>query len=69
MRVKDGFAYLSLVTDLYSKKIVGFNLHSSLETEGCIYALRMALAQLPKNKKVIHHSDPILFEGLRGYFD
>ncbi|MDI7230615.1 IS3 family transposase [Leptospira santarosai] len=57
IRVEDGFAYLSLVTDLYSKKIVGFNLHSSLETEGCIYALRMALAQLPKNKKVIHHSD------------
>ncbi|EMO72909.1 hypothetical protein LEP1GSC120_1791 [Leptospira santarosai str. 200702252] len=69
IRVKDGFAYLSLVTDLYSKKIVGFNLHSSLETEGCIHALHMALAQLPKNKKVIHHSDPILLEGLHGYFD
>ncbi|WP_032925396.1 DDE-type integrase/transposase/recombinase [Leptospira santarosai] len=69
IRVKDGFAYLSLVTDLYSKKIVGFNLHSSLETEGCIYALHMALGQVPKNKKVIHHSDPILLEGLHGYFD
>ncbi|MDI7196548.1 integrase core domain-containing protein [Leptospira santarosai] len=46
-----------MVSDLYSKKIVGFNLHSSLETEGCIHALHMALGQVPKNKKVIHHSD------------
>nr|WP_254844205.1 integrase core domain-containing protein [Leptospira santarosai] len=46
-----------MVSDLYSKKIVGFNLHSSLETEGCIHTLHMALGQVPKNKKVIHHSD------------
>ncbi|MFQ3906971.1 MULTISPECIES: hypothetical protein [Leptospira] len=37
-----GFAYLSLITDLYSRKIVGFKLHHSLEMEGCIHALNMA---------------------------
>nr|WP_235671062.1 IS3 family transposase [Leptospira interrogans] len=57
IRVKDGFAYLSLITDLYSRKIVGFKLYPSLETEGCIHALKMALAQIPKGKKIIHHSD------------
>ncbi|WP_367946818.1 DDE-type integrase/transposase/recombinase [Leptospira alexanderi] len=54
IRIKDGFAYLSLITDLYSRKIVGFKLYPSLETEGCIHALNMALAQIPKNKKIIH---------------
>nr|WP_232420883.1 MULTISPECIES: IS3 family transposase [Leptospira] len=57
IRVKDGFAYLSLITDLYSRKIVGFKLHHSLETEGCIHALKMALAQIQNDKKIIHHSD------------
>ncbi|WP_244265098.1 IS3 family transposase [Leptospira alexanderi] len=57
IKIKDGFAYLSLIMDLYSRKIVGFKLHPSLESEGCIHALKMALDQLPKNKKIIHHSD------------
>lgn len=38
------FNYLSLVTDAYSKKIVGYCLHQFLSTEGCLKALEMALA-------------------------
>ena len=51
-------SYLSLITDAYSKKIVGHHVADNLNTETCLIALRKAL----KNKKVnleslIHHSD------------
>lgn len=54
---EEGFLYLSLVTDASSRKIVGFCIHDSLESEGCLRALKMALAQLPKGAQPIHHSD------------
>ena len=37
------FNYLSLITDVYSKKIVGYHLHPYLTTEGCLQALTMSL--------------------------
>ena len=37
--------YLALVTDAYSKKIVGYDLSSSLSAEGAIRALKMGLKQ------------------------
>lgn len=51
--------YLSLVTDAYSKKIVGFNVSDSLSTEGSIKALRLAIKTRKKRnkRKLIHHSD------------
>lgn len=49
--------YLSLVTDAYSRKIVGYYLSKDLSAEGCIKALKKALAQLPTGSKLIHHSD------------
>jgi putative transposase len=52
------FNYLSLITDAYSKKIVGYYLHQFLSTEGCLRALEMALATRSKQQsKLIHHSD------------
>ena len=57
IRTEEGFMYLSLVTDAYSRKIVGYCIHDSLETVGCLRALRMALAQLPKGARPFHHSD------------
>lgn len=57
IRTDEGFMYLSLVTDAYSRKIVGYCIHDSLETIGCLKALRMALAQLPKGACPFHHSD------------
>lgn len=52
------FNYLSLITDAYSKKIVGYHLHPNLSAEGSLQALSMAL----KNRTrflhgLIHHSD------------
>lgn len=57
IRTDEGFMYLSLITDAYSRKIVGSFASDSLETYGCIRALDMALAQLPEGACPIHHSD------------
>ena len=59
LRVRGGFAYLSLITDAYSRKVVGWALEDSLETKGPLKALRMALKQRKNNKKIelMHHSD------------
>lgn len=50
--------YLSLITDAYSKKIVGYNVSDNLNTESSLAALRLAVKQR-KNKDLvlIHHSD------------
>ncbi len=55
--VGNGFAYLSLITDAYSRKIVGFYLSKDLSAEGCIRALEMALDNNPVLGRLIHHSD------------
>lgn len=57
IRLHNEFAYLSLITDAYSRKIVGFYLSEDLSAKGCINALKMALKSLPKNHRLIHHSD------------
>lgn len=51
------FAYLSLITDAYSRKIIGFYLAETLEASGCINALQMAIAGCPDCSQLIHHSD------------
>lgn len=57
LRTEQGFVYLSLVTDAYSRKIVGYHVNDNLEAEGCLQALRMALRQLPAGARPMHHSD------------
>ena len=57
LRPQQGFMYLSLITDLYSRKIVGHHLGQSLSTENTIKALKMALKAKPETAKPIHHSD------------
>lgn len=54
IRTKQGFSYLSLITDLYSRKIVGYHASDSLELIGCVKALDMAFKN---GKPTIHHSD------------
>ena len=49
--------YLFLITDLYSRKIVGWCLSDNLRTDNAIVALRMALKQRKDDKFLIHHSD------------
>lgn len=57
VRVGERFAYLSLITDAYSRKIVGHNLYRDLSAKGCVGALRMALRNNPEREGLIHHSD------------
>ena len=57
IRTDEGFLYLSLITDMRSRKIVGFHVGDSLETEGALKALAMALASLRCGAKPVHHSD------------
>jgi putative transposase len=54
VRTKAGFSYVSLITDLYSRKIVGYHASNSLELQGCMWALKQALKT---GKPKIHHSD------------
>ena len=55
--LEKGFAYLSLITDAYSRKITGFYLAQTLEAIGCINALKMAIAGCADYGQLIHHSD------------
>lgn len=57
IRIEEGFVYASLITDLFSRKIVGAHIGDTLKTEGPLKALNMAIKALPKNKFPIHHSD------------
>ena len=57
IRTVRGFCYLALITDMYSRKIVGYDLSDSLELKGCVRALNKALYQAKDTKGLIHHSD------------
>ncbi|MDF0501977.1 IS3-like element ISBcen7 family transposase, partial [Burkholderia cenocepacia] len=51
------FVYLSLVTDAFSRKIVGHHVHESLQTEQVSQALKKALRRRQTRQPLIHHSD------------
>jgi hypothetical protein len=60
IRIGSNFAYLSMIMDVYSRRIIGFAVSLSLQATLCVEALKMAL----KNRKIkdyerqlIHHSD------------
>jgi len=53
----EGVLYLSLITDLVSRRIVGWNAGETNVAKEAINALQMAIGQLPPNRFPIHHSD------------
>jgi transposase InsO family protein len=57
IHLPNSFAYLSLITDAYSRKIVGFYLSKDLTAKGPLRALKMALQANPNITGLIHHSD------------
>ena len=57
IRTVKGFCYLALITDLYSRKIVGYDISDSLELVGCLRALQKALASARPAGGLVHHSD------------
>ncbi|PDP77703.1 IS3 family transposase, partial [Porphyromonas gingivalis] len=70
---QDGFAYLSLLTDAYSRCIVGYCLHPTLEVEGCLNALHQAFAFYDQHQidtsNMIHHSDRGIQYASKSYTD
>lgn len=53
-----GFVYISLITDAYSRKVVGFHIADNLLALSSVEALKMALENMPKSlENLIHHSD------------
>ena len=58
-KIAGTYCYISLITDAYSHKIVGYHLAETLESIETVEALKMALKQLPDKlpHSLIHHSD------------
>jgi len=60
-KIKNGFVYITLITDAYSHKIVGYHVAASLESIETVQSLKMALLSLNKELEnhfqLIHHSD------------
>ena len=55
--MKERFAYLYLITDAYSRKIVGFHVSDDMRVTSAVVALQKAIDQKPTDAIVIHHSD------------
>lgn len=58
IRTAEGWMYLSLITDAWSRKIVGYSIADNMEAATVADALRMALARrTDKTTRPVHHSD------------
>ena len=53
----EGVHYLSLVTDAYSRKIMGYDVSDNMRAESVVKALRRAARQRQTRRPLIHHSD------------
>lgn len=57
IRMNKGWGYLSLITDAYSRKIMGYSFRKDLSGQGCVDALKMALSSRIYHSDLVHHSD------------
>lgn len=57
IKTREGNCYLNMITDAFSRKIVGYAVERNMETESMIDALRMANTQRKDHRPLIHHSD------------
>jgi transposase InsO family protein len=57
IRLVKGFCYLVLITDAYSRKIVGHDVSDSLELAGCLRAFKRAQKAARPGPGLVHHSD------------
>lgn len=69
IKTNAGNAYLSLITDAYSKKIMGYELLENLSTTGPLNALKLALKNRKYNHELVHHSDRGLQYCSKEYID
>ena len=57
VETQEGVHYLSLVTDAYSRKIMGYEVSDNMRAESVVKALRRAARQRKTHRSLIHHSD------------
>ncbi len=58
LKTDEGNCYLSMITDAYSRKIMGYNISDSMSADDCVKALRMAIKdRIYLVNSIIHHSD------------
>lgn len=57
IRIENGFVFLAVILDLYSRKVIGWSLSKKIDRNLTINALQMAIARRKPPKGIIHHSD------------
>lgn len=57
IRIDNGFVYLAVILDLYSRKVIGWQVSKKIDGQLALDALKMAIAQRSPPRGVIHHSD------------
>lgn len=57
IKTEQGNCYLNMITDAWSRKIVGYAINDNMETSSMIEALKMAIQQKRSDQLTIHHSD------------
>jgi len=58
IKTEQGYCYLNMITDFYSRKIVGYAVDDNMEAQSMIRALEMAnKTRINRNEHTIHHSD------------
>jgi transposase InsO family protein len=57
IRIQTCFVYLSVVLDLFSRKVIGWSVSKKIDTRLCLESLKMAIENREPGSDVIHHSD------------
>lgn len=57
IRITNGFVYLAVILDLYSRKVIGWSISKNIDRALTLNALKMALRHRKPPQGVIHHSD------------
>ncbi len=57
IRIENGFIYLAVILDLFSRKVIGYSISKRIDGELALNALKMAYETRGCPQKVIHHSD------------
>lgn len=57
IRIGNGFVYLAIILDLYSRKVIGWHVSKRIDGELAVAALNMAIERRKPREGCIHHSD------------
>jgi len=57
VRIQTCFVYLSVILDLFSRKVIGWSVSKKIDTNLCLESMKMAIESRVPGSDVIHHSD------------